>query len=300
MKPLLAWGLLGVNGLWLVISLQAFLFSGQKGSPRDDFALRALQAFGERPDLSGGLPGILSIGILGVPQIVLPLLAFGLVSYLKPVVEKVSKPVIITILAEYVVSALFGLVAFIASFTIKGDKQGRVLTESALYRVGLFVLLGLAGFLVVKAALPYFKSANTGPQFGGYGQQGGWPGGPGQQFFGGPGGQPGQGQPQYGQPGVPGQGQPQYGQPSFQGQPGVPGQQPGMGQQGPGPAGPVGPGGPGGAPGQPGQGQPQYGQPGGPGQGQQPYGQPGYGPGPGTPPSGPVSGPGWGVPPQNQ
>ncbi len=299
MRPLLAWGLLGVNALWLLIALEAFLFEGE--AARSDFAARSALAFGET-GYASGFPGVLTIGLVGIPQIVLPLLALALVSHLKPVVDKLAKPVLITVLAQYAVSALFGLIAFIASFTVEGEGQGRLLTESALYRVGLFVLLGLAGFIAMKAALPYFKRSNAAPQLGGYGQQGGWPGGPGQQFFGGPAaGEQQQGQPSFqGQPGVPGRG-PQPGQPPFgqpgqgspggppQGQPpygGQPGQPPyGQGQPGQPPYGQGAPGGP------PQQGQPPFGGP--------PQGQQGYGAGPGTPASPPVSGqPGaWGAPP---
>ncbi len=308
MRPLLAWGLLGINGLWLLVAVQAFLFGGSEGTFRAEFANRAFLAFGEHPDLFGGFAGLLSIGLVGIPQIALPLLALALVSHLKPVVDTLAKPVLITVLAEYAVSVLFGLVAFIASFAIDlgsaSRGTGRLLTESALYRLGLFALLGLAIYVAVKAALPYFNSPKAGQPFGGYGHQQGWPGGSGQQFFGGSADQPGQ--PSFqGQPGVPGQqpSQPnppsyghQLGQPSYGGHPGQHAAQPGYGG---------GPGGPGVPPvsGQPAQpGQPSYG--GHPGQHAP---QPGYGGGPGGPGGTgssavpPVSGqPGsWAAPPQN-
>ncbi len=263
MRPLLAWGLLGINGLWLLVALQAFLFGGSEGTFRAEFANRALLAFGEHPDLFGGFAGLLSIGLVGIPQIALPLLALALVSHLKPVVDTLAKPVLITVLAEYAVSALFGLVAFIASFAIDlggaSRGTGRLLTESALYRLGLFALLGLAVYVAVRAALPYFNSPKAGQPFGSYGHQQGWPGGSGQQFFGGSTDQPGQ--------------------PSFQGQPGVPSQQPSQPSYGH----------------QPGQ-QPYGSHPG------QHAAQPGYPGGPASaavPP--PVSGqPGsWSAPPQN-
>lgn len=299
MRPLLAWGLLGINGLWLLVALQALLFGGSEGTFRSEFANRAFLAFGEHPDMFGGFAGLLSIGLVGIPQIALPLLALALVSHLKPVVDTLAKPVLITVLAEYAVSALFGLVAFIASFTIDlgsaSRGTGRLLTESALYRLGLFALLGLAIYVAVKAALPYFNSPKAGQPFGSYGHQQGWPGASGQQFFGGSADQPGQ--PSFqGQPGVPGQqpSQPSYGhqpgQPSYGGHPGQHAAQPGYG------------GGPGVPPvsGQPAQpGQPSYG--GRPGQHAP---QPGYGGGPGGTGSSavpPVSGqPGsWAAPPQN-
>jgi len=302
-RPLLAWGLLGVNALWLLIAIEAFLFEGE--GARSDFAVRAALAFGETP-YAAGFPGLLTIGLVGIPQIVLPLLAVALVSHLKPVMGKLAKPVLITALVQYAVSALFGLIAFIASFTVEGEDQGRLLTESAFYRVGLFVLLGLAAFIAVKAALPYFKNPDAALQFGGYPQQGDWSGAPGQQFFGGPpAGEQQQGQhsqPSFqGQPGVPGRGpqpgQPPYaqpGQPPYGGQPGQPyGGQPGQPYGGQ----PVQP-----SYGQPGQ--PPYAQPGQGVPGEPPQGQHhGYGPGPGAPVAPPpVSGQpgGWGTqPPPN-
>lgn len=250
-RPLLAWGLLGVNALWLLIILEAFLFPGD--GARDTFSARALYAFGEQSaivtDQNGGagFPGTLSLGFVGILQITLPLLAVLLITHIRPVVPN-AKPFLLTALIEYGVSALFGLIAFIATFTIDGNGLGRMLTESAFFRVGLFALLGMAGFVVWKAAAPYFvRPTGYGPNaYNAFGQPGGppqgWPQQPGpwsgqppqQQGFGGPGGPP-QGWPQ--QPAQHQLGPGQGGGQSGAGQPGAwPMAQQGQGQPGQQPA----------------------------------------------------------------
>ncbi len=219
-RPLLAWGLLGVNAMWLLIAIEAFLFEGD--GPRSDFSTRALLAFGEHPDLTTGFPGASTIGLVGFAQIGLPLLAVLLLTHVRPVLPN-PKQFLITALIEYGISAVFGLVAFIATFTLDGENRGRPLTETVFMRVGLFALLGLAALVVWKAAAPYLvRPAGYGAlPYGAFGQPGGWPQQPGQP-----------GWPQQGQPGPSGYAQPQgYLAPP---PPGFPGQPTRFGQQQPG------------------------------------------------------------------
>lgn len=234
LRPLIAWALLGVNGLWLLIALQKFLFPGDFA--QEEFSGRAFSTFGESTNFGESqTAGLLSIGFAGILQIALPVLAVILLTHVRPAFPN-PKIFLFVVLGEFAVSALFGLLSFFVTFSLDVENMGRLFFEMAMFRLGLLALLGVAAFWTFKIAQPHLASR---PQYGygagqGWGgpQQGGWPQQGGQPQQGGwpQGGQPGAAGPQQG--GWPQQGpagQPVSGQP---GQPGQPGQQGGWPQQG--------------------------------------------------------------------
>lgn len=240
LRPILAWGLLGANALFLLFSIQALFIPGE--GLREDFAGRAFNTLGLGLNVTLGT-GALTVGFLGIIQLLLPVGAVLLTTHMKPVVVG-AKVFLMTALAQIGVSLLFGVIALLGTFSLEEgdvaggsvDGVGRFLTETAFYSLAMLALFGIAGFWTYKVAQPHLQST---PNYGGgYGQpmQGGWPQ-QGQQQW------PQQGQ----QAGWPQQGQPEQQWPQGQVQPGQP-QQSQPGQQWPQP----------GQPGQQGQ-QPQQG-----------------------------------------
>ncbi|GIF66046.1 hypothetical protein Ais01nite_40810 [Asanoa ishikariensis] len=175
----------------------------------------------------------------GIEAIVLPLLAVLLATHLKPAVPR-AKLVTQVALAEYAVSAVFGVIALLAwLFGSLVDGEVRAAFTGLLVRIAYAGIFAAAGFLIYKVWRTLYYVPRPKPQPGMYGAPAGYP-------------QPGPGQPGYGQgqPGQPGYGAPAaYGQPGYPPPPAYPGAAPGLG----GPATPGGQptAGPG-APGQPG------------------------------------------------
>jgi len=187
----------------------------------------------------------------GIEAIVLPLLAVLLATHLKPPVPR-AKLVTQVALAEYAVSALFGVIALLAwLFGSLVDGEVRAAFTGLLVRIAYTGIFAAAAFLIYKIWRTLYYVPRPKPQPGMYGAP-----------VGGPGGYPpagpgpmGHGQ---GHPGQPGYGAPAaYGQPGYPPPPAYPGGAPGLG-------GPTAPGGqPTAAPGAPGQ-QPGAFPPGGP------------------------------------
>ncbi|GAA1878859.1 hypothetical protein [Asanoa iriomotensis] len=177
---------------------------------------------------------------VGIEAIVLPLLAVLLATHFKPPVPR-AKLVTQVALAEYAVSAVFGVIALLAwLFGSLVDGEVRAAFTGLLVRVAYVGIFAAAGFLIFKIWRTLYYVPRPKPQPGVYGAPAGYPpAGPGPM---------GQGQGQ-GQPGQPGYGAP-YGQPGYPPPPAYPGAAPGLG----GPVSPGGqpPAGPGAAPGQPG------------------------------------------------
>ncbi|MEV4533803.1 hypothetical protein AB0J82_08225 [Asanoa sp. NPDC049518] len=175
----------------------------------------------------------------GIEAIVLPLLAVLLATHLKPAVPR-AKLVTQVALAEYAVSAVFGVIALLAwLFGSLVDGEVRAAFTGLLVRIAYAGIFAAAGFLIYKVWRTLYYVPRPKPQPGMYGAPAGYP-------------QPGPGQPGYGQgqPGQPGYGAPAaYGQPGYPPPPAYPGAAPGLG--GPGTPGGQPAAGPG-APGQPG------------------------------------------------
>ncbi|NUS72403.1 MAG: hypothetical protein HOQ05_03250 [Corynebacteriales bacterium] len=241
MRPILAWGLLGANAVFLLFALQALLIPGE-GAREDEFAVRAFNTLGFSIDLFTLGTGIMTVGFLGVLQLLLPVVAVLLTTHVKPAVSGV-KTFLLVALGEIGVSLLFGLVAFFGAFSLDEDNVGRLLTETAFFGLAMFALFGIAAFWMYKIAQPHLQST---PNYGGgYGQQqGGWPAQGQQQWpaqgqqqaWPQPGQQPEQPQQQAwpqqpAQPQQPQPGQPQPGQQQWP-QQGQPGQQQGGWPQG--------------------------------------------------------------------
>jgi hypothetical protein len=145
-------------------------------------------------------------------------------------------------LAEYAVSAVFGVIALLAwLFGSLVDGEVRAAFTGLLVRIAYAGIFAAAGFLIYKVWRTLYYVPRPKPQPGVYGAPAGYPpAGPG------PVGSQAQGQGQ-GHPGQPGYGQPAaYGQPGYPPPPSYPGAAPGLG----GPTAPSGP--PPAAPGQPG------------------------------------------------
>ncbi|MEV0713586.1 hypothetical protein [Asanoa sp. NPDC050611] len=175
---------------------------------------------------------------VGIEAIVLPLLAVLLATHLKPPVPR-AKLVTQVALAEYAVSAVFGVIALLAwLFGSLVDGEIRAAFTGLLVRIAYTGIFAAAGFLIYKVWRTLYYVPRPKPQPGVYGAPTGYPpAGPGPQ---------GQGQ---GQPGQPGYGAPNaYGQPGYPPPPAYPGAAPGLG----GPAAPGGqpPAAPGATPGQ--------------------------------------------------
>ncbi|GIF78403.1 hypothetical protein [Asanoa siamensis] len=181
---------------------------------------------------------------VGIEAIVLPLLAVLLATHLKPPVPR-AKLITQVALAEYAVSAVFGLIALLAwLFGSLVDGEVRAAFTGLLVRIAYTAIFAAAGFLIYKVWRTLYYVPRPKPQPGLYGAPAGYPppgGGP----MGGPvqGQGQGQGQQGYGAPNP-------YGQPSYPPPPAYPGAAPGFG----GPAAPTAqpPAGPAAAPGQPG------------------------------------------------
>ncbi|SNS91163.1 hypothetical protein SAMN05421812_102330 [Asanoa hainanensis] len=173
----------------------------------------------------------------GIEAIVLPLLAVLLATHLKPAVPR-AKLVTQVALAEYAVSAVFGVIALLAwLFGSLVDGEVRAAFTGLLVRIAYAGIFAAAGFLIYKVWRTLYYVPRPKPQPGMYGAPAGYPqGAP---------GQPGYGQ---GHPGQPGYGAPAgYGQPGYPPPPSYPGAAPGLG-------GPTAPGGqPAAGPGAPGQ-----------------------------------------------
>jgi hypothetical protein len=187
----------------------------------------------------------------GIEAIVLPLLAVLLATHLKPAVPR-AKLVTQVALAEYAVSAVFGVIALLAwLFGSLVDGEVRAAFTGLLVRIAYAGIFAAAAFLIFKVWRTLYYVPRPKPQPGMYGAPAGGPGGyppagPGPMDHG------------QGHPGQPGYGAPAaYGQPGYPPPPAYPGGAPGLG-------GPAAPGGqPSAAPGAPGQ-QPGAFPPGGP------------------------------------
>jgi hypothetical protein len=153
---------------------------------------------------------------VGIEAIVLPLLAVLVATHLKPPVPR-AKLVTQVALAEYAVSAVFGVIALLAwLFGSLVDGEVRAAFTGLLVRIAYTGIFAAAAFLIYKVWRTLYYVPRPKPQPGVYGAPAGYPpAGPGPQGQG-----PHQGQPGYGAP---------YGQPGYPPPPAYPGAAPGLG-----------------------------------------------------------------------
>jgi len=213
----IALALLLVNLVWLLISIEQFLIPREAVSKFDtpaDFAERARVSF---------------IDFAGLATLLLPLIAVLLVTHIRPVVAA-SRLVVVAALAEYAISGLFAVIAFVGAFFYKStytDSEGvttvyytwRSTVEDGFTRLGSLVLLGVVFLVVLKIALP--KGPPKPDRLAAYGrQQAAYPGNGPQAYGQEPYGHDAYGLPVYG-PGQPApQGPPPQGQYPYGQQPG--------------------------------------------------------------------------------
>lgn len=179
--------LLAVNALWLLLGLVDLVFAPPSiggFQAREDFSQRALFAFGD---------------FVGLRPLLLPMLAVLLALALRPALGSVTRLIVFAALAEYAVSALFGLVAFLGS--LFADVATRTLIQTALSDLGWLALLGVATLGLVWATLALLGPRK--PKAPAYPGGAPWPGGqqqygPQQTYAGDPYGQQYPGQPAYG------------------------------------------------------------------------------------------------------
>ncbi|GIF53021.1 hypothetical protein DFJ67_1041 [Asanoa ferruginea] len=146
---------------------------------------------------------------VGIEAIVLPLLAVLLATHLKPAVPR-AKLVTQVALAEYAVSAVFGVIALLAwLFGSLVDGEVRAAFTGLLVRIAYAGIFAAASFLIYKIWRTLYYVPRPKAQPGMYGTPGA------------PGGYPPAGPGPMGQ-GQQGPGQPGYGAPTAYGQPGYP------------------------------------------------------------------------------
>jgi len=137
-----ALALLAVNALWLLIAIEQLLVPSEANT----FSDRAYFTFNN---------------FVGVPAIVLPLLAVLLAVAIRPALGTLTRPIVIAALAQYAVSLLFGLIAFLGSLVYfsgseeLGETRSRRLVENAFDALGSLALLAVAtlGLVWVLRAL---------------------------------------------------------------------------------------------------------------------------------------------------
>jgi hypothetical protein len=210
--------LLAVNALFLLLTVLDFILA----LGGDGFTARANAHFES---------------FVGLTSIALPLIAVLIATHIRPVVPH-GRMITVLAIAEYAVSGLFGLIAIFAGFlgtlvnapSFDSDGAVRQALTGFLGRIGMFALLALAAFLVLRVYLGLYSAPRPAhhPGYPPYGQAAGYgyPQGAGHAYPQGA-GQPypqaaGHAHPQYGPPeaspqpahGQPGNVQPETAQPA--------------------------------------------------------------------------------------
>ncbi|MFI5835991.1 hypothetical protein ACIA5A_20190 [Micromonospora sp. NPDC051300] len=208
LRELAALVLLGANAILLFAALLRLLV------PTDDYSTFS------------GRAGSAFFAFVGLEATVLPLLAVLLATHVRPVLPK-AKLITQVAVVEYLVSAIFGALTFLA-WVVGRLADGEVLDAflGLLTRVAWLAIFAVAAYVVVRIWRTLYYVPKPKPQPGVYGQaQPGWPQQPGQPGgYPAPGGyppagvppQPGQPPAGYPHPGAPQPGWPQagsYGQP---------------------------------------------------------------------------------------
>jgi hypothetical protein len=156
-KPLrlpAALAMLGVNALWLLISIQRYLLPDAEVA----FSARSIEAF------------TAFTAVAQPPTLLLPLLAVLLATHIAPALAQ-SKLIVLAALGEYAVCALFGGISFLGALFYDGIGV-RSGFEGFFFRTGSLVLLALAALVVVKVALPMLQGPPKPDRLAAYGRQG--------------------------------------------------------------------------------------------------------------------------------
>ena len=144
--------LLLVNLFWLLIAVEQFLIPQERLDSPPGFGARAWASFDD---------------FAGLAPILLPLIAVLLVTHIAPVVAE-AKILLVAALAEYGISGLFAVIAFLAGFFAPGH-SGRSLVEDGFTGLGSLILLGVVTFVVFRIAQALFRGEKP-DRFAAYGR----------------------------------------------------------------------------------------------------------------------------------